>query len=90
MPPVTGKAFMVPKHQFIVLKEEKKRKDLLHVYRSKLNTARDIRPYLEPGHTVHCGRGVLELKPLLQQVAAICKIQEGVIILHVVTSCWQE
>lgn len=46
--------------------------------------------YLESGHTVYCCRGVLKLEPLLQQVAAICKIQEGVIILHAVTSFCQE
>lgn len=44
----------------------------------------NIRLYLEPGHTVHCCRGVLELEPLLQQVATICKVEEGVVIFHVV------
>lgn len=48
------------------------------------------RLYLEPGHTVYCCRGVFELEPLFQQVAAICKVQEGVVILHVVTSFCQE
>lgn len=50
----------------------------------------NIRLYLEPGHTVHCCRGVLELEPLLQQVATICKVKEGVVTFHVVPVFCQE
>lgn len=51
--------------------------------------APDIRPYLQPGHAVDLSRRVLELEPLLQQVAAICEVQEGEVILHVGTSFCQ-
>lgn len=46
----------------------------------------DIKPYLKSGHTMYCCRRVFELEPLLQQVAAICKVQEGVVILHSVST----
>lgn len=48
------------------------------------------RPYFEHCHTMYCCRGVFELESLLQQVAAICKVQEGVVILHAVSSSCQE
>lgn len=46
--------------------------------------------YLQPGDTVDCGGGVLELEPLLQEVAAVCKVQEGVVVLHVVGRLGQQ